>query len=109
MVWICTWTAEHLDAVEAAVERGRAVFCEKPLAPTFDDCVRVAELLERVPHQVGLVLRHAPVFATVADIVARGRYGPVLCVVAARRPVLPDPGDVRLDLAADVRTRAAAP
>ena len=78
VVWICTWTAGHLDAVEAAVGRGLAVFCEKPLAPTYADCVRVTELLERVPHQVGLVLRHAPVFAAVADIVRDGRYGPVL-------------------------------
>jgi predicted dehydrogenase len=77
VVWICTWTAGHLGAVEAAVERDRAVFCEKPLAPNFEECVRVAGLLERVPHQVGLVLRHAPVFATVAEIVRDGRYGAV--------------------------------
>jgi predicted dehydrogenase len=78
VVWICTWTARHLEAVEAAVDRNLAVFCEKPLAPTFTDCVRVAGLLERVPHQVGLVLRWAPVFATVADIVHTERYGRVL-------------------------------
>ncbi len=78
VVWICTWTVGHLAAVEAAVERGLAVFCEKPLAPSFADCERVAALLERVPHQVGLVLRHAPVFAAAADIVKSGRYGGVL-------------------------------
>ncbi|HEY3832781.1 MAG TPA: Gfo/Idh/MocA family oxidoreductase [Acidimicrobiia bacterium] len=78
VVWICTWTAGHLDAVRAAVQRGLAVFCEKPLAPNIEDCVLVAGLLERVPHQVGLVLRHAPVFAHVAEIVRTEEYGRVL-------------------------------
>jgi predicted dehydrogenase len=78
VVWVCTWTAGHLEAVEAAADRDLAIFCEKPLAPTLVDCERVAAALERVPHQVGLVLRHAPVFAAVADLVATQRYGRVL-------------------------------
>src|ERR1700730_6599385 len=32
-VWVCTPTAAHGAVVEAAVARGCAVFCEKPLAP----------------------------------------------------------------------------
>ena len=39
VVWVCTWTAAHLEAVEAAVARGLPVFCEKPLAPNLA-CVR---------------------------------------------------------------------
>ena len=78
VVWVCTWTAGHLDAVEQAVARGLAIFCEKPLAPTIADCERLAELLARVPHQVGLVLRHAPVFRLCADIVQSGEFGRVL-------------------------------
>ena len=74
-VWVCTWTAAHLEAVLVAADAGRAVFCEKPLAPTLEACERVAAALERVPHQVGLVLRHAPVFARAAELVGSGRYG----------------------------------
>jgi predicted dehydrogenase len=81
VVWVCTWTAGHLVAVEAAATRGLPVFCEKPLAPTFDECVRVAAALERVPHQVGLVLRWSPVFAAAADAVASGRYGRPLATI----------------------------
>jgi predicted dehydrogenase len=75
VAWICTWTAAHLDAVNAAVERGLPVFCEKPLAPNLAACETVSAALERVPHQVGLVLRFAPVFSKAAELVGSGRYG----------------------------------
>jgi UDP-N-acetyl-2-amino-2-deoxyglucuronate dehydrogenase len=81
VVWICTWTAAHLEAVEAAAGRGCAVFCEKPLAPSFSLAEQLTAELERVPHQVGLVLRHAPVFQAVAEIVQSGRYGRPLATV----------------------------
>jgi predicted dehydrogenase len=77
VVWICTWTDGHLPAVRAAVERTLPVFCEKPLAPDLPACREVAALLTRVPHQVGLVLRSAPAFATIADAVRSGDHGPV--------------------------------
>jgi myo-inositol 2-dehydrogenase / D-chiro-inositol 1-dehydrogenase len=80
-VWVCTWTAAHLEAVCAAGERSRAVFCEKPLAPTLAEAERLAGVLAGVPHQVGLVLRHAPVFKAAADLVASGRYGRPLATV----------------------------
>lgn len=75
VVWVCTWTSEHRGVVLAAVAAGRAVFCEKPLAPTLAECAELAEELAAVPHQVGLVLRHAPVFAVLADQLASGRCG----------------------------------
>jgi predicted dehydrogenase len=81
VVWVCTWTAGHLEAVEGAVERSLPVFCEKPLAPTLADCERVAATLHRVPHQVGLVLRWAPVFSALAEAVASGRYGRPMATV----------------------------
>jgi predicted dehydrogenase len=67
--------------VHAAVAAGRPVFCEKPLAPTLAECEAVAVDLRRVPHQVGLVLRHAPVFRAAADAVRSGRYGAPLAAI----------------------------
>jgi len=81
VVWICTWTSAHLETVEATADLGLPMFCEKPLAPDLTAATRVASALERVPHQVGLVLRWAPVFRTLADIVHSGRYGHVLATV----------------------------
>jgi myo-inositol 2-dehydrogenase / D-chiro-inositol 1-dehydrogenase len=80
-VWICTWTAGHLEAVEAAADHGVAIFCEKPLAPNLATAQRVTEALELVPHQVGLVLRSAPVFRNIAERIASGTYGRVLAAV----------------------------
>lgn len=81
VVWVCTWTDGHLRVVEAAAERSLPVFCEKPLSPTLGECRRLAGLLEQVPHQVGLVLRHAPVFAALAEAVRSGRYGRPMALV----------------------------
>lgn len=81
VAWICTWTAGHLPAVEAAVARKLPIFCEKPLAPTLTDCHRIAALLGQVPHQVGLVLRHAPVFRNLAAIVHSGQHGRPMALV----------------------------
>jgi predicted dehydrogenase len=78
---VCTWTAAHLTAVEGAADRGLPIFCEKPLAPNLETAARVAAALERVPHQVGLVLRWAPVFANAASLLASGEFGRVLAAV----------------------------
>ena len=57
------------------------VFCEKPLAPTLADCLEIAALLEQVPHQVGLVLRHAPVFRPWPRPSRRAGYGRPMALV----------------------------
>jgi predicted dehydrogenase len=101
-VWVCTWTADHLPVVRAAVERSRAVFCEKPLAPSLAECEEVARLLERVPHQVGLVLRHAPVFRAAAEEVASGRHGQPLTAVLRDDQYFPIQGQYGSEWRADV-------
>ncbi|HEV2309990.1 MAG TPA: Gfo/Idh/MocA family oxidoreductase [Acidimicrobiia bacterium] len=102
-VWVCTWTAAHLEVVVAAVARHRAVFCEKPLAPTLPDCERVAALLETVPNQVGLVLRSAPVFEALAERVRSGRHGRTLAVVFRDDQYFPTQGFYGSEWRADVR------
>jgi predicted dehydrogenase len=81
VVWVCTWTAAHLEAVEVAVSAGRPVFCEKPLGPALVGAERVATLLGQVPHQVGLVLRWSPVFQRAAEIITSGEFGRPLATV----------------------------
>jgi predicted dehydrogenase len=101
-VWICTWTAEHRAVVAPAADRGLAVFCEKPLAPSLPECREVAGLLQRVPHQVGLVLRHAPVFAAAAAEVASGRHGRPLAAFMRDDQYFPIQGQYASEWRADV-------
>lgn len=103
-VWVCTWTSGHLEVVEAAAERALPVFCEKPLAPTLAQCERVAAALETVPHQVGLVLRWAPVFTNAAEIVRSGRYGRPQATVFRDDQYFPIQGQYRSTWRKDLRS-----
>jgi predicted dehydrogenase len=106
-VWVCTWTAAHLEAVAAAAERGRAVFCEKPLAPTLAECEEVARLLATVPHQVGLVLRSAPVFVALKAAVESGEHGAPLTILFRDDQYFPIQGLYGSDWRADARRAGA--
>lgn len=92
VVYICTPTATHLALVEAAATRGLAVFCEKPLAPTLEGAEALAAMLERVPHQVGLVLRHSPALAELDGRIRSGAYGRVMTSVLRDDQFFPNQG-----------------
>lgn len=82
-VYVCTWTAEHHRLVEAAAERGLAVFCEKPLAFDAPGAEAMADLVDEaaVVNQVGLVLRHSPAFLLLRALVADPAAGAVMSFV----------------------------
>jgi predicted dehydrogenase len=101
VVWVCTWTSEHLDVVAAAVGLGVAVWCEKPLAPTLDECAEVVRLLDDVPHQVGLVLRHSPLFAAAVAAIASGDHGRPLAALLRDDQYFPVQGQYRSEWRAD--------
>ncbi|MEN8159046.1 MAG: Gfo/Idh/MocA family oxidoreductase [Myxococcota bacterium] len=82
-VYVTTWTAEHPRLVEKAAARGKAVFCEKPLAVDADAAARMVEGVGRagVINQVGLVLRFLSPFRFVKHLLADPRAGRVMSVV----------------------------
>jgi myo-inositol 2-dehydrogenase/D-chiro-inositol 1-dehydrogenase len=92
VVYVCTPTAGHRAPVEDAARRSLAVFCEKPLAPNLAEAAAVAETLERVPHQVGLVLRYSPVLRRLRDELASGRFGAVIALHLRDDQYLPNQG-----------------
>ncbi|MGE5595785.1 MAG: Gfo/Idh/MocA family protein [Hyphomicrobiales bacterium] len=79
-VYICTETSEHPALVKRAAERGLAVFCEKPLAKTLYEVRQMVSAVERagVVNQVGLVLRYAPIFTVLKDLMSSPDLGPLL-------------------------------
>jgi len=42
-VIVCSWGPTHEEYVVAAIQAGKPVFCEKPLATTTDACRRIIE------------------------------------------------------------------
>jgi len=48
LVSVCTWPDTHASIVAAAAEAGaKAIFCEKPMAPTWGEARRMAETVRR--------------------------------------------------------------
>src|SRR5215216_646668 len=65
-VYITTPNTQHVSLAIAAIETGKHVFCEKPLATNVADAERVFEKSKEGPgiFQVGHNRRFAPVYAT---------------------------------------------
>ena len=82
-VYLCTWTSEHRRLVEAAVARGLAVFCEKPLATNLADALAMTATVDKagITDMVGLVLRRAPAFVWMRHLVQDPAAGRVMSVV----------------------------
>jgi predicted dehydrogenase len=82
-IYICTPTSAHRGGVDEALAADRAVFCEKPLDV---DLARATALVEAVKSsgvasQSGLVLRRAPVFEELRDLVQGGTLGTPMAAV----------------------------
>jgi len=69
----------HADAIVAAAEAGKAVFCEKPITYTLEDADRALAAVERagVPLQIGFQRRFDPGFRRARAAVADGTLGQV--------------------------------
>ncbi len=103
-VYVCTPTAAHRGAVDEALAAGRAVFCEKPLDR---DLARATALVEAVAaagvtSQCGLVLRSAPVFRSLRDLVAEGTLGAPMAAVFRDDQYFPIRGTYASQWRADV-------
>ncbi len=103
-VWVCTPTAAHRHAVDEAVAAGRAVFCEKPLAVNLPAATALVEAVDAagVPSQCGLVLRSAPVFRALRDLVASGELGTPMAAVFRDDQYFPIQGTYASKWRADV-------
>jgi predicted dehydrogenase len=110
VVYICTWTSEHRRLVEAACDRGLAVFCQKPLATNVADARAIADAVASagVVSQVGLVLRHSPAFWVVRDVVRdTAEHGRVMTVVFRDDQFIPIRGHYGSTWRADVAKAGA--
>jgi predicted dehydrogenase len=76
-VIVATPNFTHREIVLAAIEAGKHVFCEKPMALTVADCDEMIAAAERTGRKlmVGQVLRLMTVFSTVRRLIAEDVIG----------------------------------
>ena len=76
-VMITAPTSTHLDLVAATLALGKPLFCEKPLAPTFDDVRAICEAVSTsgLVAQVGFHSRFHPIMNRLRRTVESGELG----------------------------------
>lgn len=79
---IATPSALHAEHCLAALERGRAVFCQKPLARTADETHRVVSVARAANKLLGVDLsyRHTAAMQRIRDVVKGGELGRVFAI-----------------------------
>lgn len=77
-VWLATPTSFHADQIVAALEAGKHVFCEKPLALTLEECDRVLKAVEKKPKatvMIGFMRRYDPAYVEAKRLLDNGELG----------------------------------
>ena len=78
-IYIATPPSSHATFAIMAMRAGKPVYVEKPLAASYDDCVRINRISDQtgVPCYVAYYRRYLPYFQRVRDIIGRGTIGNV--------------------------------
>lgn len=79
-VFIGSWNNFHAQQAIVALEAGKHVFCEKPLATTFEDCLAIREAVRKSGRvfAFGLVLRYSPHYQKVRQLIESGVVGEIV-------------------------------
>ena len=74
---VCTPSATHFELAWAALEAGKHVLCEKPVAYDFRDTLRARDLARSrgLKTKVGLTFRYSPAMRYMRELVADGFVG----------------------------------
>lgn len=80
LIDICTPNYLHYEQVKKALEYGKAVYCEKPLALNFKEAKALVELAanKHLLNQVALIYRFMPAIVQARDYVASGQLGEII-------------------------------
>lgn len=93
-VVVATLDPFHEEYVMAAIQAGKYVFCEKPLAPEADACKRIVDAEVKGGKQlvqVGFMRRYDPGYRQLKEAIKSRKYGkPLMLHCAHRNPSVPD-------------------
>ena len=72
----------HCEGVLLALDHGCDVICEKPLAPTVEDCQRMVEAVKKSGRRfmTGQICRFTPGFMLAKQLIEEGRIGEIACI-----------------------------
>ena len=93
-VIVTSFGPAHEESVIAAIEAGKPVFCEKPLAPTAAACLRIMAAEQKAGRrlvQVGFMRRYDASYRELKAVLDGGEIGEALMVHCAHRnPTVPE-------------------
>ncbi|MFC5218293.1 Gfo/Idh/MocA family oxidoreductase [Streptomyces coerulescens] len=93
-VLVTSWGPTHAEHVLDAIAAGKPVFCEKPLATTAEDCLKIIEAEQahgRRLVQVGFMRRYDAGYRQLKQVIDAGRIGePLIVHCAHRNPTVPE-------------------
>jgi predicted dehydrogenase len=92
-VYIATHPDTHCEYTLRAAAAGKAVYVEKPMARTVEECLRMIEACRTsgVGLWVGYYRRRLPRFLAIRDLLAEGAIGDVRGCTTLRYEMLPGP------------------
>ncbi len=79
-VMVGSWNAAHAEQAIAAMEAGKHIFLEKPVATKFSDCLKLRQIAQKnnVKVLVGFSLRFAPHYRKIKQLLNSGAIGDVI-------------------------------
>ncbi|RPE39649.1 myo-inositol 2-dehydrogenase [Streptomyces sp. Ag109_O5-1] len=93
-VLVTSWGPTHAEHVLNAIAAGKPVFCEKPLATTTEDCLKIVEAEQahgRRLVQVGFMRRYDAGYRQLKQVIDSGKIGePLIVHCAHRNPTVPE-------------------
>ena len=109
VVYICVPTAGHKELVLRAADRGKQIFCEKPLATNLADVEEMIAAVDTadVKAAVGLVLRHSPILTVLHELMQDATLGRLMTVVFRDDQFFPITGQYESDWRKDVAVAGA--
>ena len=79
IVIIATYPNTHLEIMQACVEAGKHVLCEKPMAPTYEEAKEFCRVVKSAKSRVLIahILRHNQMYQKAAELIHSGLIGDV--------------------------------
>lgn len=79
-VFIGSWNCFHKEQAIEALQAGKHVFCEKPLATTLEDCLAIRDAWQRSGRVffIGFTLRFSPLYTRIKRLLDEGAIGDIV-------------------------------